>query len=120
MRKQLITVVRNTFGLAKNDALDKIEPAKIKSVTGLPSLLTLLADPTATQHDLATALEVVVVNTKMQRSPSAFGTHFLKQVDSLIDAPNYTDRPNKNLNPDFNEESNLDDISTPIRSPRQS
>ncbi len=95
MRALIIQSIKNTFGLDESTSIGDIDAVKIKTMKGFPELLSAILDERTSRHDLANALEVVIVNIKLQKTPSAYATRFHEQIKTLIDEPLY-DETRKN------------------------
>lgn len=89
MKEAIIQAIKNTFGLDETKSIRVIEASKIKTMVGFPELLAALLDDETIPHDLALALEVVIVNIKLQKTASAYARPFHEQIKRLIDEPLY-------------------------------
>ena len=94
MREAIIQSIKNTFGLDETKSIGDIDASKINTMVGFPELVAALLDEETIPHDLAGALEVVIVNIKLQATPSAYARRFHDQIKILIDEPLYAGSAN--------------------------
>ena len=90
MRDKIMTIIKNTFAL--NDSEDVSVITNSSSIEDLNQLLSILANESSSEKELALSLEWIVVKIKMKPKQSAEEREFLRQVDETIDKQLYKEK----------------------------
>lgn len=89
MKKAIITAIQNTFSL-ENVTLEQMQTShEIYSVYGLSKLISLLADSSATQKQIGSELDAVMVHIKLKSKLSPKELMFTKEINALVYEPMY-------------------------------